>query len=73
MESRALLKKRLVRIETDVNYLLKEINEKKVEKIQKKDALEEFEKLKYRISGKIKEPVDPTLIVREMRTKDYLI
>ena len=73
MESRALLKKRLVRIETDVNYLLKEINEKKVEKIQKKDALEEFEKLKYRISSKIKEPVDPTLIVREMRTKDYLI
>ena len=41
--------------------------------IQKKDALEEFEKVKYRISSKIKEPVDPTGIVREMRTKDYII
>jgi len=52
---------------------VEEINEKNVEKIQKADALEEFEKLKYLISSKMKEPLDPTFMVREMRTKNYLI
>ncbi len=73
MESRILLKKRLVRIDTDIHYLLEEIKEKKIEKIQNKHALEEFEKIKYKISSKIKEPINPTEIVREMRTKGYII
>jgi len=73
MESTALLKKRLLRIDTDVHYLLGEIKGEKVKKTKKKSALQEFEKLRQSISSKIKEPVDPTQIVRDMRTKDYLI
>jgi hypothetical protein len=70
MKSEALLRKRLLRIDTDVQYLLEEIKDKK---IKKKFAIEEFEKLQNSISRRIKEPADLTQIVRDMRTKDYLI
>ena len=71
MESEALLRKRLLRIDTDVHYLLEEIKEKKSKKLKRKKLLEEFKELKHSISSEIKEPIDPTQIIREMRTKDY--
>jgi len=35
--------------------------------------LEEFKELQQNISSEVKEPLDPTQIIRDMRTKDYLI
>jgi len=70
MESEVLLRKRLLRIDTDVHYILGEIKEKK---LKRKKLLEEFKELQQNISSEVKEPLDPTQIIRDMRTKDYLI
>jgi len=73
MEPKVLLKKRLVRIDTDVHCLLEEIKKGKGKKLKKKKLLEEFKELQHNISNEITEPLDPTRVIRDMRTKDYLI
>ncbi len=73
MEPKVLLKKRLIKVDTDVPYQLGKIKKKKSKRLKGKNLLEEFKELQQSISNEITEPLDPTCVIRDMRTKDYLI
>jgi len=66
-----VVEKRLLGMDNEIHMLLQYIYKQK-----KRDAqfeIKEYEKLKKIISKHLKEPIDPTVEIRKMREKQYLI
>ncbi|MCK4732084.1 MAG: hypothetical protein KAT65_06445 [Methanophagales archaeon] len=65
------IEKRLVRLDDEIHGLLQYISRSKKSEVEVE--LRDYEDLKKKIARDLKEPLDPTVEIRKMRERRYLV